>query len=372
MTRPISIYIHIPFCVRKCGYCDFYSIESPANLERYLHCCEIELADVRKRHGRRNVASIYFGGGTPSVADPEGLVALIGDFVRKGEMPEITIEANPNSFSVEKFKIWTEGGINRLSLGIQSFDNGILQALGRLHNARQGVAAFHSARKAGCENIGIDLMFGIPGQTLRLWNSSLAKAVDLKPEHISVYGLTVVEGTALHASVESGKQRLPHSEIYNRMFYRAHEVLTAAGYEHYEISNYALPGFRSRHNSRYWEGEDCAGVGAAAHSQHGPNRWANFSNVKDYCTAMEKGECPLAWQERVSSKAKLTEAIMLGLRTVEGASLDRLAALGFKKDRSPIIDSLVRANMVLVVKDRLALTLQGMMVADEIIGRLIE
>lgn len=373
MTDSLSIYVHIPFCLRKCDYCDFYSIESTSDLARYLRCCATELERIREMVGHRKVASIYLGGGTPSILDPASILALTRPFLsNKKCIPEITIEANPSSFSIGKFEGWKQAGINRLSLGIQSFDNRILKALGRLHSADAAIQAYHAARKAGCQNLGIDLMFGIPGQTARNWDSTLLKAVELKPEHISVYGLTVAAGTKLHTDVELGNRRLPRPEVYNRMFVRAHAVLTKAGYEHYEISNYALPGYRSIHNSRYWEGEDCVGIGAAAHSQVGRKRWANLPDVARYCKAVEGGASPMAWEELVSRKARLNEAIMLGLRTAEGASLSRLAELGFKKEKESIIEALRREKLLLVSKNRIGLTLHGMTVADEIIGRLIE
>jgi len=368
----VSFYFHIPFCERKCGYCDFYSVESLRGVVRYFDCCGRELNDHLSRFASGKVDSIYFGGGTPSLVHPSHLRKLITQ-VRTwaGDLSgtEMTIEANPGSLDRRKLACWKEAGLNRISLGIQSFQDSILQTLERMHNAAMAIRSFEQARQMGWANIGIDLIFGVPRQTVAAWRKDLEKAVQLRPQHISAYGLSLAPGVPLHALVQNGDLRLPRPESYNQLFRLAHSVLTKAGYEHYEISNYALPGFRSRHNSRYWDRGDCIGIGAAAHSLLGERRRANVSNITQYCQAILAKRPPWGREESVTQCDRINEEIMLGLRTADGLDLKKIAGLGYCP-APEILRDLNREGLTRVNDNRLCLTLSGMVVSDEIIQRL--
>jgi oxygen-independent coproporphyrinogen-3 oxidase len=235
--------------------------------------------------------------------------------------PEVTLEANPGTVNLEKLKEYRNLGVNRLSLGIQAFQDVLLQRIGRIHSVRDGLQAFGWGREAGYDNLSIDLMFALPGQTLEEWEESLAGAIEINPEHISLYGLTVERGTPLEKGVASGRIQLPGEEIQARMYEKAWETLGQAGYDHYEISNFAKPEFRSRHNSGYWSGEPYLGLGPSAHSFREPRRWANASQWEDYVAQTEAGGKAVVMEENLGQSQRRLEKIFLGMRRKEGINL---------------------------------------------------
>jgi oxygen-independent coproporphyrinogen-3 oxidase len=322
------LYIHIPFCFRKCPYCAFFSQEPTRDdLDCYFNLLRDEML-IRSTaiSSHSEVTSIYFGGGTPSLMKPHqigGLLECAGKHFNIGSSAEITLEANPGTIDLHRLADFRQAGINRLSLGIQSFDDRMLTTLGRIHTSQQSLQAFEDARTAGFDNIGIDLINSLPGQTAEMWQSELEQAIELTPEHLSVYGLTIEEDTPF-ATKYANSTQVPDQDQSADMFETADNLLTSRGYEHYEIANYALPGRRSVHNSGYWHRDGYLGLGAGAHSLLKDDgfgtRRCNISNLDAYSTALQNG-C-LA-EDEVMSLAyddAVAEIMFLGLRMADGVS----------------------------------------------------
>jgi oxygen-independent coproporphyrinogen-3 oxidase len=330
-TVKLSLYIHFPFCLKKCLYCSFNSVaginlpvdEYVATLIREMELCRENLGAHLSAH------TLYFGGGTPSLISPE-LVGRIIDsaagFFNLAADAEITIEANPGSVTRERLSAYRASGINRLSLGVQSFNDHFLQRLGRVHNSEQAVEAYVAAREAGFTNIGVDLINGLPGQTAQMWEYDLSMATDLRPEHLSVYGLTVEEGTPFAEMEKEGRLLLPGEEEAALMFEKTAQHLNNEGFEQYEIANFARQGYRSRHNQGYWLRDDYLGFGAGAHSFMKESgfgaRWKNRDDLQEYSQSVKEGVLP--WRERdfLSSREAMEERLFLGLRMLEGVSLE--------------------------------------------------
>jgi oxygen-independent coproporphyrinogen-3 oxidase len=324
--QEVGVYAHVPFCKRKCPYCDFKSIEAArAPEERFAGCLTKELEKVTAEEGLQGalLSTLYLGGGTPSILSPNtvaNIVNSIKSFFRPAEDLEVTIEVNPDTVDLEKLAAFRGGGVTRLSIGFQALDDRHLVLLGRAHTAEASLKAFSLAREVGFTNVGVDLMFAIPGQTLADWETALRRVCDLGPEHISLYGLTVEEGTPFHGRYGKGREGLPSDEIEARMYLMAREALMKAGYSHYEVSNFALPGFESAHNSRYWNGADYIGIGPSAHSylsRGWGRRWWNIPGPYEYMERVEKGESPVEAAEALTRTDAMLEAVMLGLRMVE-------------------------------------------------------
>ncbi|MRR58558.1 MAG: radical SAM family heme chaperone HemW, partial [Deltaproteobacteria bacterium] len=271
MVMSLSLYIHYPFCLRKCLYCAFNSrTDSPCSADEYLAGLLREMA-LRSRMPEKgsSAVTLYIGGGTPSLLEASQVEQLIDAAAKNYALAadaEITLECNPGTVSAAKLVAFRTAGVNRLSLGIQSFDDAFLERLGRFHTAGQAVAAFTAARDAGFDNIGIDLIHSLPGQTPAHWESELERACALHPDHLSVYGLSVEDGTPFALLEEEGKLALPDEDESACMYEKAAQLLSAGGYEQYEIANFARPGFRSRHNSGYWQRRPYLGFGAGAHA----------------------------------------------------------------------------------------------------------
>lgn len=319
------LYLHIPFCIQKCSYCSFFSVPlSDDAIERYCGhlCAELKLAS--NEAGSTRLESIYFGGGTPSLLKPLQL-AMIMDTIHEcftvSESAEITLEANPGTMNLQRFKEFRSCGVNRISLGVQSFDDRMLQMLGRIHTVAQAREGVSAARAAGFVNLGIDLIYALPGQTLDNWYCELEQALDISTEHLSVYGLTLEEGTPFFSRYGDDVDDIPDDELSAQMFELTHELLTRRGFEHYEIANYARPGYRSQHNSGYWKRDGYLGVGAGAHSFMKERDGLRFSNVADleaYMSALDKGELPRRERHELSRADAMAEFIFLGLRLSDG------------------------------------------------------
>jgi len=367
----LGIYIHIPFCLRKCPYCDFNSIAvKPFPEEKYVKALLDEIRDRSEEFKEHTIETVYLGGGTPSLFSPQTIGAILNETIRNftvaGEA-EITMEANPNSVSRKKLSALHSLGINRLSLGIQSFRDDCLKTLGRIHRAKEGVSAFEQARAAGFENVGIDLISGIPFQTCTAWEDDLDKVIALNPEHISAYQLHLEEGTPLYQRVARSELAFPSDELQAELFEITWTKLGQAGYEHYEISNYAHPGYRSRHNQRYWEGKEYLGIGAGAHSFLKTGwgmRRANISNPLLYMERAEKTE----YEEHLKKEEAIEEAIFLGLRQREGIDIKRFEErFGLTLDTHfPSLEGLVQEKM-----GCLTLTPRGLLLSNEVFVRLM-
>lgn len=320
-----GVYIHIPFCKRLCAYCDFYKSVRLALMEDVVHHMHEELQRRAPFLRGEPLKSLYLGGGTPSLLTLEqlrGLKRRVEELFDCSQLEEVTLEANPDDLTPEYLKALREMGFNRLSMGIQSFDDEELRWMNRRHTAQQAVDAVRWAREAGFENLTIDLIYGVPGFGEPVLRRSLEQALKLEVEHISAYHLTIEPNTTLGRRCERGELKAVEEEISEREYALVHEMLTGAGYEHYEISNFARPGFRARHNGAYWRGEPYLGIGPAAHSFDGEQRCWSVDTVESYAVA---GATRFEW-EQLSMCDRANERLMTGLRTAEGVDLARFEA----------------------------------------------
>ena len=320
-----GLYVHVPFCVKKCYYCDFnsYTLDRAA-VTRYLDALARE-AELYAP-GAPTFDTLYIGGGTPtclSGRDLRRLVALIRSHFRLATGAEITCEANPGSSNEEKFASLREAGVNRLSIGVQSFDDALLARIGRVHTAAEAEASVGAARRAGFDNVNLDLMFALPGQCPEAWEETLGRALALEPEHLSCYSLIVEEGTPFGDAYARGRLTLPGEEIELRMYERAIERLTAAGYEHYEISNFARPGRASRHNTIYWRIDPYLGLGPGAHGFVDNVRYSNVRLPEEYAALLGAGRAPVAERREISRDEAMDDTMIFGLRLLAGVSRER-------------------------------------------------
>lgn len=339
----VALYIHIPFCLRRCTYCDFNTYAGLLDLRpAYVAALKRELALLAARYGALRVTTVYFGGGTPSLlgtAISDVIRAVRAQFELAGDV-EITCEANPGTVDATLLHQWRESGVHRLSLGVQSTHAAELALLGRIHTWEEAVAAVSLARRAGFDNLSLDVMFGLPGQTLARWEQTLAQVLALSPQHLSLYALTLEAGTPLAALVASGAAPSPDPDLAADMYEAASVVLHAAGFWQYEISNWArglsappaiwaLPPdgrtessgpWASRHNLAYWRNQSWLGVGAGAHSWYDGRRWHNQCHPNDYICALESGKWPVAEEEIIPPALNQGETMMLGLRLAEGVT----------------------------------------------------
>ncbi len=436
----VALYIHFPFCRHKCAYCDFYSITDTSylpffikgllkeiDLYRYEGVPKINsLANSHKSYrlplssqnkkgssstplnpSRRQeeksasfltpnlrewqntadiphtVSTIYFGGGTPSLMPAKDFRLLLKHITNHFALPddaEITIEANPDSLSEDFLKHLLDAGLNRLSIGVQSFHDDELRVLGRVHTAKQAETSIETVLNTGVKNWSIDLIFAIPGQTIHRWQETLERTLQFRPNHISLYGLTYEPGTALCQALAAGEIQKCDEELEREMYLLAMDVLGSAGYEQYEISNWALEGYRSQHNQKYWAGTPYLGLGPAAHSFYSPFRWSNIADVRVYCRYVNEGKRPLASIETLLPAQLQGEAILLGLRRREGVDLLQwqknfsvdfldLAATtidqlgGLETQGSPFSPS-PKGALLILHQNRLALSQQGLLLYD--------
>ena len=362
----MHLYLHIPFCHHICPYCGFYK-HKPGNLANRDFVDAI-LAEARLRSAGEIIApkTVYFGGGTPSLLSPTLLSHLMRGLAEHFDLRNVlewTLEANPATFDLEKAKLMHELGANRISLGIQSFQEETLKTLGRDHSPADAIAAYGILREAGFENISIDLMFSIPGQTTSLWQADLEQAVTLQPEHFSAYNLTYEEDTEFLTRHQSGDLDTNEDRDAD-LFYQAIDFLEASGYGHYEISNYARPGFESQHNRSYWAGADYLGLGPGAVSTIKGQRWKTLPDTAAYVRASQGGFDTRTDIELLSEEDRRTEAIALRLRTREGLPMNLLPSL------DPL-ESLSQQGLVEERMGNLVLTRAGKALADPIAAELV-
>ncbi len=364
-----GIYVHYPYCIKKCRYCDFYSEDKWTDDASYISALqqEIALRSVDPQFKDQTFQTLYLGGGTPSkmsAASLQFITSRILDNFSFDPDPEMTLEANPGTLSFQKLKDILAAGINRLSIGVQSFQNDELELLGRMHSVQEAEASIHFARKAGFENIGIDLIYGIPDQTLTGWKQSLEKAVSISPEHISAYALSWHGGTLIGQAIQQGVLPEPDVDLVAEMQFETSRYLSKYGYEHYEISNFCLPGYYSKHNQSYWDGSPYLGFGPSAHSFVENKRFWNVRNVKTYIDHLSDKKLPVDSEERLNEEDKKLEAIALGLRTRKGI-LKNLVL-----DKNSEIELLIEKGFCRVDSERIYLTETGFLLTDEIATRL--
>jgi putative oxygen-independent coproporphyrinogen III oxidase len=360
-----GLYIHIPFCKSKCPYCDFYSITSSDLIPAYHTALDAEARLYRDHFAAFD--SLYLGGGTPSVLEGRQLATLM-ELVRRHFVlapdSEITLEANPDDLTPEKLRLFGDLGVNRLSLGAQSFDEAELRFLERRHTAAQTEAALKLIRAAGFTNLGLDLIYGLPGQTASAWLQTLETALSFAPEHLSCYQLTLAADTPLGRMVAKGEVRLPDEDTQREFFLRTGQFLTDQGYLHYEVANFAREDrYRCRHNRKYWTHVPYLGLGPSAHSFDGRRRWWNVSSVEQYGATLNAGEAPVAGAETLTPAQIRLETLYLGFRTREGV---RLATIREHPHGDAALTKLVQAGLVRVEHDRVVATPCGLVVADRL------
>ncbi|HET7613445.1 MAG TPA: radical SAM family heme chaperone HemW [Gemmatimonadaceae bacterium] len=319
------LYIHVPFCARRCSYCDFsIAVRSATPVDEYLGGLRAELDSVAHLVAGRTFETVYFGGGTPSRLGAGGIraaLAAVRDHAFIARNAEITLEANPDDISDTSAAEFHRAGINRVSLGAQSFDDAALKWMHRVHDSTQIGMSVQSLRSAGIDNISLDLIFSLPPQIGRSWEYDLARAVDLEPTHISLYGLTVEPKTPIYRWASRGVIVQGTEETYEREFLTAHDMMTAAGFDHYEVSNFARPGMSSRHNSAYWTAEPYVGIGPSAHSFDGSTRRWNVPAYSAWIRRLASGGSAIEGAESLTAENRSFEEVYLGLRTRHGLAI---------------------------------------------------
>ncbi len=383
---PLGLYLHIPFCVHKCAYCDFVSYAGrESSIQEYITALQQEIEWYYQHNilEKFQFFTLYIGGGTPSLATHELLSFLEAYYSRLGLQPdnEITIEVNPGTIRFPQFRQLRQTGINRVSIGVQSFRNRELRQLGRIHSAETAVSCFRAARNAGFQNISLDLMFGLPDSHPLHWEENLQQAISLRPEHISLYDLTIEEGTLFWQQQQRGTLVLPDEETQLNLYQTGCQLLIQAGYEQYEISNFALPGYRSRHNQIYWRNEDYIGLGAGAHSYLRGCRYWNTPILDDYMSRSEqmtfsqKGALehvyPLTVEghECLDKKNTIGETTMMNLRILDGMDLHRFHqrfGQAFETVYQETFGKLHALGLLEITEDRLRLTPRGILLSNEV------
>jgi oxygen-independent coproporphyrinogen-3 oxidase len=369
-----GVYLHIPFCVSKCAYCAFSSGPASRGLvsayQDAVHC-EIDARAHSGAYVGRTARTLYFGGGTPSLAAPSEIAGLIDHCRRAFALAsdaEITLEANPETVSYDRLRGFLNAGVTRISLGVQSFDPHELTALRRAHSSERVARAWEAARRAGCANLSLDLIYGIPDQTPETWTATVDAALALEPDHLSAYALTPEAGTAFGLAVEERRAALPSDDEVDTLETVLHDRLDAAGFSRYEISNYARPGRACRHNLLYWSGDDWLGLGASAHSHVAGRRWWNHFDADDYVREGKDGRWT-AGRERLTPERHLAEALAFGIRMIGGIDGDRLRARfavdPWERYAQPL-DRLIAMGLVEPRRPLIRLTPRGLDLADMI------
>jgi len=362
--KEIGIYIHIPFCVKKCDYCDFISYCNKENLiEEYVEKLKEEI-DINLKNKEYKIKTIYIGGGTPSCIDSKYIVDILNIIKEKYnlENTEITIEVNPGTVTERKLTDYIKAGINRLSIGLQETNNELLKQIGRIHTYEEFLATYNLARKIGFKNINVDLMIGLPNQSIQNIKESLTKVITLNPEHISVYSLILEEGTKLYKKYEENKIKLPDEDLERNMYWYVKNTLENNGYIHYEISNFSKKGYESKHNVSCWNQEEYMGFGVAAHSYIDNTRYSNTESIEEYINNKEN-----IIHEKQTIEDMQKEYMLLGLRKIEGINIQ-----DFKNKfvENPIflfrneLSKLVEEDLIIVDGDNIKLTNKGLDLAN--------
>ena len=365
------LYIHIPFCAKRCYYCDFHSGTDRSLVDKYIMALEAELEARKGEISIQELRTIYIGGGTPSQLSPsqlQKLFSVLANKVNLSQVKEITIEVNPDDITEEYVETIKNLPINRVSMGVQSFDDRLLQLIGRRHDSKKAKEAYSLLRKAGIKNLSIDLMFSLPTQTIEEWESSINQAIELQPEHISAYDLSYEPGSVLSQKLKQGEIDACADETSIAMYNMLVDKLTQAGYEHYEISNFALPGYHSQHNSGYWNGTSYLGLGASAHSFDGKVRRANISNTLLYINNVLDGK-PAFEIEELTPRESYNETIFTRMRTASGVDLAYIEQQYGKKNLQHLLReaaSYIAEGYLKEQQGKLVLTRKGISISDTI------
>ncbi|ARU62008.1 coproporphyrinogen III oxidase [Tumebacillus avium] len=377
--RVSSLYVHIPFCASKCYYCDFNSYVSTSDvMDRYLDGLDREMEHVAADYEHDPLKTVFFGGGTPTMFDArqtERMMKMLHRYFPMDDGVEISVEANPGTVDLDKLRVLKDHGANRLSFGVQSFENDLLVKLGRLHDRDAVYQSWELARQAGFNSINLDLMFGLPGQTLEALDRTLRALIDLGPEHVSSYSLKVEEGTPFYTWHNRGQLILPPEEEETQMYQMVIDGFHRAGYEMYEISNFAKPGHRSRHNQVYWRNEPYMAVGSGAHGYVGGTRYINQKNVPEYIETTVQGNRPVVEQESITERMQQEDTMILGLRLMEGVTFARFRekhGVEMQDVFGEIISRFEKFGLLQVDHTGLRLTHQGIFLANEVFAAFLE
>lgn len=371
MSKTASLYIHIPFCRTKCGYCNFYSVTNLSYIQDYLKCLFKEMGAYKRNFSRFD--TVYIGGGTPSILDIRQLQDIIEKIQENFVLlpgAEITIEINPADMDISALKTLKGMGVNRLNIGIQSFDPKILTFLERRHSTAQAISAIEPARGAGFDNLGIDLLYGVPGQSMESWMDTLAQVLPFRPEHLSCYQLTIEPETSLGKRYQKGKIFLPDEKLGYDFFMKTAETLEDAGYIHYEVSSFARDTtFFSRHNRKYWDHTPYLGLGPAAHSFIDNRRWWNHRSLEKYITDIKAGRSPVEETESLTMEQLRLEAIHLGLHTKKGVHIEDFARrynYDIIAEKGEILKKLEGEGLIAIQNGYMCPTRAGLAVADSL------
>lgn len=372
--QPLSLYWHIPFCSKKCGYCHFYVLPDKEFLkDELLEGLNLEWRSIAPLLPQSEVVSIYFGGGTPALFGPKRLQEILSWIHQRAPTCEITLEANPEELTVELLRDYRTLGINRLSIGVQSLDDGLLSTLTRQHNAHKALSMVEAAAASGFDNITIDLMYDVPGQTLATWRKTLAQATQLPITHLSLYNLTIEPHTQFDRQKEQLKPRLPDTDTSQQMYEEAVMQLTASGLDQYEVSAFARSGFESRHNSGYWTGRPFYGFGPSAFSYVDNARFRNVANQRVYLEKLRGGQTPIDFREVLSDDERRRELLVIQLRLVTGIDLELFTQLHgpLEKQTLGTLSQLIGHGLLLRTGAQLQLTHRGRLCYDSVATELV-
>ena len=369
--KSAGIYIHIPFCAVKCIYCDFYSITDRENsIPRFINAIVKEIKTCTVDVSNWKLETIFIGGGTPSLLNGRNIESILNALERKynlAQKKEWTMEANPGEAPLERLKDFRSLGINRLSMGVQSLEPDLLKFLTRIHSANQVFETYEHARNAGFENINCDLIYSMPGQSWEIWERDLLRVLDLKPEHISAYTLTLEKGTELYQFVKKEQVTMPDEDQTGEWFLNTHGILNLHGYSAYEISNFARPGMECRHNLHYWRIHPYLAFGPSAHGFDGSNRWGNVRSLDQYLTQIESGNTLISMKESLTQKNLTNELIGFGLRMNEGIDLAQIPERYLNQFNTNLESARQKWSDVLILRDSsVSLTEKGMVYADAV------
>lgn len=376
--RTEAVYIHIPFCTNKCFYCDFNSyVLKDQPVMDYLRALDKEMELTVQANSPGRIKSIFVGGGTPTVLKPNEMEYFLQSVKRHfpewSDDIEFSMEANPGTTDLEKLSVMREGGVNRISFGVQAFQNSLLTGIGRIHDTDDVYRSLENARRAGFENMSIDLMFGLPNQTLDMLAESVDKALELGLPHYSIYSLKVEENTLFHTMYQRNQLPLPDEEDELNMYLLLMERMQAAGYKQYEISNFAKPGFESRHNMTYWRNEDYYGLGAGAHGYVGRQRHVNIKGVNPYNEAANQG-LPRLESFEVSREEAMEDFLMVGLRVLDGVSRSRFRqqfGTSMEEVFAGPLNKMVSAGLLDSTEDGYKLSSQGILFGNDVFAEFI-
>tara|TARA_B100000959_G_scaffold38354_1_gene37241 strand:- start:1334 stop:2464 length:1131 start_codon:yes stop_codon:yes gene_type:complete len=369
--KSAGIYIHIPFCAVKCIYCDFYSITDRENsIPRFINAIVKEIETCTVDVSNWKLETIFIGGGTPSLLNGRNIESILNALERKYDLAQIkewTMEANPGEAPLERLKDFRSLGINRLSMGVQTLEPDLLKFLTRIHSPNQVFETYEHARNAGFENINCDLIYSMPGQSWEIWERDLLRVLDLKPEHISAYTLTLEKGTELYQFVKKGQVTMPEEDQTGGWFLKTHGILNSHGYSAYEISNFARPGMECRHNLHYWRIHPFLAFGPSAHGFDGSNRWGNVRSLDQYLTQIESGNTPISMKESLTQKNLTNELIGFGLRMNEGIDLAQIPERYLNQFITNLESAREKWSDVLILRDSsVSLTKKGMVYTDAV------